>query len=326
VSGVFDDPNLEFVHVIGSVSAELCATYGVEPDPPRTRALLYADVTAWTVTVTPPTGDVKAFYDKYLAPADPQQTRGWFTTWAARVPLGPRLSLVGSDGAPTVPELPDFEVFAFHVGLAPRQALVAAFDVSPGCHGTIEDVQQFIGPKDYGVISDEPVVAAVFHHKWAHGAFARFFWVQNEIAVKRDGNDETATARGTMSLDSLDAVAIETEANSARDYVRIGGSATMTTNDLVLQDGRVLGPDKVDLGAPMATPWTVYTDFSITPLYSSDPQMRTFQIRAHNEAYRYIARPFATPSVETLASVSYARTEGIPRRVYFLGYLQGVLP
>ncbi len=318
-------PPLVFLHTIGPLQAVLCCDYKLVDDPALTRCSVYADLPTAQVAVTPPPGDVALLFDHFLRPASATQLNTWFTTVTTNPNLTPLLSLVGSDNAGSVPELPDFEAVAFHVGSHPRQALVIAFNLSPGCQGTIEDVQQFLGSEDFGVISDEVLVEAVFKHKWNQGGFYRQFAIQNQVVIKRNGDQQNATLNGTLVLDSLDFVRIETEANTGTDYVRIGGSATITPTSLQLEDGTIVGPDKANLGDPQSAPWSVYTNFGIDPPLSSDAQLRAFQIQAHDDAYQFIARPFAASPADTAAvQIDYARTEGVPQRVFFLGMLPTV--
>jgi len=304
------------IHDIGTFTLILCCDFDYEDNPGQTQVSIYALLSAANVNIQVPQGDVSIFYDKFIKPTESSLTS---PAGLSRFPIAPTISLVGRDPASvSVPEIPNFDVSVFYVNsyLPSRQALVAAFNLMPGCKGTIEDVQDFVNYADYGVISDEFLIERIFMHKWAQGAFYRTFPAQNTVQVKRNDHQEDATIFGTLHLDSLDWVSIECEANTGTDYVRIGGSATATATSIQLQDGTILGPNDVDMGPPNQNPWSVYTNFDINPSLSSDPEMRAFQIQAHYEAYQYCARPFANSDA---TEVMYARTEGVLKRVFFLG-------
>lgn len=242
------------------------------------------------------------------------------------MPLTPRVSVVGHNGAgQAVSELPDVEAEVFHVGGRGDQAMVVAFDLMPGCHGYIEHVQQFLCGADYGVISDEWVVERVLKNKWRLGGFARSLTQTQPVRIKRGDREEDATVDLSLSLDDLSVAAVECDANTATDYVRVGGPATGTPLILRLQDGTVMRPDQVDLGGPAALNWTVFTDPTLNPLLSSDAQMRQWQERAHMDGYRHLARPFAY-FPEGGIDVDYARVEGVITHIFFLGSCWATFP
>jgi hypothetical protein len=158
----------------------------------------------------------------------------------------------------------------------------------------------------------------VLKHKWRHGGFARRFTQSRPVRIKRDDREEDASVDFSLSLEDLSVVAVECDANTATDYIRLGGPATATPLRLRLQDGTVLGPDQVDLGGLTAVNWTVFTDSKLNPQLSADAQMRQWQETAYRDGYRHLARPFGY-FPEGVIDIDYVRVEGAIKHVFFLG-------
>ena len=192
----------------------------------------------------------------------------------------------------------------------------------PGCHGVIDDVEHFIGNRDYGVITDEFVVERVFKFKWRIGGFDRSFRLKRRIEISRDGNLEDADLKGRLDLQSLATVVFATDSDTRQDFIQIGGQARSVPTEIVTSDGIVLGPGDVDFGSPQATPWSMATRPAVGPDLSSDPEVREFQERAHIDAYRHIARPFATFTTRPgSVTPQYTRLEVVTRYIFFLGQI-----
>lgn len=312
--------HLEPIAELGEVTLEVCADYRYNVDFDLKRVHVYADMRGATTTLTTPqSSDGKLFWQQFLTTEEQAMMR---VGSAPQVPIVPTVSMVGVNPANvTVDEMPDFEARAEHVGARPRQALAVLIDAMAGCHGTVEDVQQFIGNNLFGVISDEWIVNRVFKHKWRLGGFLRAIELRQTIQIKRAGHDEDATLHGWMTLETLDIISIETESTARTDAIRLGGSASTRADAVILRDGTTVGPDKVDLGPPRPNPWTVFTGPAVNPALAPNPAMRAFQQRAHTDAFRYLARPFAGLPSDGAAPIAYTRTEGVTKQVFFLGSL-----
>lgn len=305
---------------LGQVSVEVCAEYGFDVDFDLKHVRVYADMrTATTKLTTPASGDGKLFWDKFLA----GQEAALETVYSPPlVELAPVVSMVGLNPANvTVDEMPDFDARVHHVGEHPQQALAVMIDAMSGCQGVIEDVQQFIGNNSFGVISDEWIVDRLFRHKWRLGGFLRALELRQTIQIKRNNQPEDATLHGWMTLDTLDQVAIQTDSTGRTDAVTLGGAATTRADSVILRDGSVVGPDKVDFGPPKSSPWTIFTAPEVNPVLSLDAAMRAFELRAHADAFRFLSRPFASLPSDSAAQIAYARIEGVLKRVFYLGSL-----
>jgi hypothetical protein len=324
VLGMFDDvvpepeKQLSLVHRIGTIDLTLCCDYVSEPDSFLRRVDVWAELKTAEFDLEVPEGDVKRFYDRFLA--DTAESLENSIIELAQVHLTPTISLAGRNPSNVgVTEISEFDVSVFHVGAKPRQAMAAAFDLKPGCNGIVEEVEHFLGDRDYGVISDEYLVERVFKHKWRLGGFDRQLRIDRTIKVERDGNVEDATLEGVLRLDSLDYVSIDTDADTRSDYIHVGGSATGIPQRIRLGDGTIVGPDQVDFGAPQGAPWGVFTALSVKLDLSSDPEIAQFQLRAHLDAYRHVARPFAR--FPRTLKIWYTRTEGVTKHIFVLGDL-----
>lgn len=110
-------------------------------------------------------------------------------------PLGVPVSLVGrwmDVPAPPVTELENFDVQVFSVGGTPYDALVIAINARAGCKGLDDQVQQFLGQEDYGVITDEYVIQQVTRYSHRTGSFplelslvARMQFTKNGSPIRR---------------------------------------------------------------------------------------------------------------------------------------------
>jgi hypothetical protein len=312
---------------IGLIKATLQARLRWLGHPAQKSVDVLLDLTKATVQVEPQTGDAAAFYDAFVANREYRLEA--LVAPVSTIQLAPTISLVGRNAAnANVPELPDFDVRVFAVDESnSRQAVCAAFDVVPGCVGTIEDVRHFIGSSDYGVIHNEYVLERVLHHKWNRGGFDRSVGVTRRVSlhVQRNGNerDEDADVYGRLRLDTLDTVAIEPHPDQRRDFVLLGGSAEGIADRVVfVRDGTTVTPANADLGPPEPVPWAVDLDPNLHPVWSSDPELRQFQERAHQDGIRHLSRPFARCPEIGGGSVEYVRTEAIAKRFFVLGSLQ----
>jgi hypothetical protein len=301
---------------VGTIEAEVCAPWDHVLTAAYARVDVFAQLAKGEATITVPTGDVERFYKRFF-----ETRETWLLTRLTdrdQVHLCPTLSLVGPNGSTSpVIEFPDIEVSSFHVSSGSRQALTVAFDLQAGCQGIIEDVEHFIGSRDYGEISDERVIEGLIRNKWRHGGFDRSLRVTRTIRVNRGGNEEDATLRGRIALDLLTSVTVAVDADTRADFVRLSGYGRGIPEDVLLQDGTVVGPDKVDFGDPTNTPWSIFTLPSIVPQWSSDPEIREFQSRAYWDAYRFLARPFLRNPQWAL--VQYTRLEGVTQLFFGLG-------
>ncbi len=312
---------------LGTFDMVICCDYAWNTQPALKRVDIYADLSTAKVTLNTPQGDAKRFFDQFLLDGSPLTRHGMN---ASRIPLTPTLCLAGKNPVNVdITEISPFDVEVFHLGKKPRQAMVAGFNIKPGCNGTVESVGHFIGDFDYGIISDEYLIQRVFKHKFRLGGFYRHITAEVPVKVTRKGKTEDATENVVLELTNLDIVSIELDANSAIDYIRLGGypgSAVLTPQSVRLGDGTIVGPDKVDLGPPLKLPWTVFTRAETVEALSSDQQIKSFQLSAHKDAYQHIAKPFARFPEDDSLQVMYTRTEGVIKMVYFLGNIGSVFP
>jgi hypothetical protein len=302
---------------LGQLSLDLVCSYHAKRDPALARCDVLASLSQAELNLSLPTGDGQVFIDGFMGT---QATQLLTQLWGPpEAKLTPTVSVVGRNPAGArVTEFTDCAAEVFHVSYLGDQAMAVAFDLMPGCHGIVEEVEQFLCGRDYGVISDEWVVSRVLENKWRHGGFYRRLSSDQAVRIKRNGHEEDASVHFDLSLDDLDAVAIETDANTATDFLRLGGSATATPRYLRLADGSVHGPDEVDLGAATNRGWTVFTGPSLTAHPGADWQLRLFQARASEDAYRHLSRPFAA-FPDTGVDLDYIRLEGVEKHLFFLG-------
>jgi hypothetical protein len=267
--------------------------------------------------VSLPPGDGTAFVERFIgaeATTLLSQLQG-----PAAVKLTPTISVTGRNPASaTVDEFSECDANAFHVELGDEQAMAVAFDLMPGCHGVIEDVEHFLCGHDYGVISDEWVIAGVLRHKWHLGGFYRQLSSTRDVRIERDGDEEDAGIHFDLALDGLEVVSLETDANTRTDFLRLGGPATATPRYLQLADGSQHSPDETGLGGPSSQSWTVFTSPTLDPQPSGNWQEERFQQHASTDAYRHLARPFAAFPEEGV-DVGYTRLEGVEKHMFCLG-------
>jgi hypothetical protein len=315
------------IHRAGGIHATLQGRLTSRPHPSQRSVDVLLDLRTADVSVTPDDGDAKIVYDAFLA--DRVVELETIVAPKPELELTPTISVVGRNAANgSVPELPDYDVRVFAVGDPDTyQAVCAAFDLVPGCAGTIEDVGYFIGRSDYGVIHNEFTVERVLHHQWNIGGFDRSVGMARRVSikVKRDGNehDEDADVYGHLQLDSLETVALEPHPDRRTDLLVLGGHAQGIADRVVLvRDGTVLTPANADLGPPEPVPWAVNLDPTITPVWSSDPELRQFQERATRDGVRHLSRPFARVPEVGGAFTSYVRLEAIAKRFFAVGALE----
>jgi hypothetical protein len=302
----------------GKVTLEICCDYELTLDAPRVRADVHANLATATFAFAAAGADAQRLYPPYLKPLEPATA----ATAGSRVKLVPTICPAGrSPSNEIVTELPDVRAVASHVGTAPLQALVVAFDLKPGCEGTAADVQHFIAGADFGIVADEFVLDRVLRFKWRLGGFVRSLPLAQTIQVQRGDTVEDATLRGQLSVDGLDQVSIETDSNTRTDYVRLGGPATARASDVLLRDGTVLSPAEVTGAAPKPTRWTVFTGLDTAPSYVSDPLLREFARRAREDAVIHLTRPFTHPSAVPEITSSHAAVAGVTRHVIALGLI-----
>jgi hypothetical protein len=315
---------IDVIAAMGQLNLEISTNYFQVFNSDLKRVDIFADMTRAEIEIVNISADVKRFVDYGFLGQDGSDLKR-AVLLKESIHLTPTISLVGKN--PTnvaVTEIPDFNVQVFHVASGGAGALAAAFDLMPGCHGLVEDVQHFIGDMDYGVISDESLVEALLKHKWRIGGFSRQIPIRRPTKVMRNGNEEDATLRGHLDLYTLDVVALVTDANDRTDYVQLGGAASLGVDDILLQDNEVVGPDKVDFGGAQNHPWIINTAITYGDL-NEDPNLRAFALKAYYDAYRHLIQPFAAfPDGSGALTVSYSRVESVPGHVYFLGSIPEV--
>jgi hypothetical protein len=242
------------------------------------------------------------------------------------IKLVPTISCTGTNNfsAPDFTELPNFDVAVFPVdnSVLKLQALAIAINGKHGCVGIIEDVQHFIGGNAYGVISDEFFIDKVFRYKWRNGGFLRRLQLEKNITIKRNGHDENATMVGTLTLQSLDVIAVEVNSNTRRDDIRLAGRADAKADRIILNDGSVVDQHTpnagLDFGNIQHTQWSISTQQQLVYQPSSTLTIRQFEQRARMDAYRHLARPFAHYD-DYQTRLVYTRTEGVSKQVFYLG-------
>jgi hypothetical protein len=316
------------IRQIGQVQVILRGRLSSEEHAAQRSVDIYIDLTKAAVDVEVADGDADLIYEAFLAGRATELKA--VVAPEVRLRITPTISIVGRNAANTaVPEFPDFDVQVFPVGDPDGlQAVCAAFDLVPGCVGTIEDVRHFIGRADYGVIHSEFVVERVLHHQWNVGGFDRSLNLvrRTSIKVRRDGSDrdEDADVYGRMRLNILEAVALEPHPDLRSDVILVGGRGDVIADRVVLvRDGTVLTPSNADIGPPEPVPWAVNLDPSLSPVWSSDYEIRQFQERASQDGVRHLSRPFARVPDAGGALTDYVRLEAIAKRFFARGQLQG---
>jgi hypothetical protein len=316
------------IHQIGPIEVVLSAPYASTEHVPQRAVDVWLNMNEAKIVVKPAAGDAKLIYDLFLA-AKAQNLAGQLAP-VTQIALTPTISLVGRNSANNrINEFTEFETRTFSVTDRSRQALCVAFDVVPSCRGIIESVRHFIGGSDYGVIHDEYVVERVLRHKWNGGGFDRSIGLAHNVSLKtkRDGRDTTEDAMvfGRLLLNTLDTIALIPHADLRTDVLSLGGEAQAVPDRVVLNDGSVLTPETADLGPVQDARWGVDVSASISVPWEPDPEMRDFQMRAHLDGIRHLARPFSRfPREFGLPDVQYTRTEAIQKRMFFLGQLPQV--
>jgi hypothetical protein len=330
IGGVLDEARLwrhgdrphVLVHAFEPFTVTLDGSYKYEVIAPTKRVRVWIEAGKGGVQIGAPVGDAKRYFAAFLQGREAQITQ--IARSVVGQPLVPLVSLVGRNvTGVSVLEIPDFDARAFHIGTSPGQVLAVAIDASAGCEGIVERVEAFVGDFDYGVISDEAVISQVVHHKWNQGGFHRALPAEQTVRISRAGKEEDATVRGTLHLDGLDQVSAETDSNSRTDYVMLAGPATLEATTLVLANGSVLDRDDVDLGPASQANWTSFTQPQVSPPAEGDPDLRTFQVKAHADGYRHLARPFARCPVDVAAvPIGYTRLEAVTGHLFSLGFIR----
>jgi hypothetical protein len=317
IESIIDEVN----NFLGDFTAVLTCDYESEVAEDAKSVSVVANCTTGSVTSKDYTADAELLVNQCIGATGIGKYLSKDT-----VRLSPVIALQGRE-APgnTVDEWSDFEVSVFHLGEAPRQCLVIAFDLMPGCHGIVEHVQQFIGDYDFALISDEFVVETICKHKWKIGGFYRQLNVTQGIRFSEDDKVTDATLSGVLTLTTLDAVVIETDSNTGADGIRLAGVATMAATSIVAEDGSVVDPSSANWGEPTQIPWVLRTVPTLKDEPQSNTEIRQFQFAAHRDAYRYLGRPFAngSPTDEDI-SIAYVRIEAITKYALFLGTLNSI--
>jgi hypothetical protein len=288
---------------------------------------IYADLSAASVSVMPSPSDAKRLYDGGLFGVNGSKIQT-FVLYKHQVHLVPTISLVGKDNPVNVPvpELSAFNAQVSVVSWLARQALAVGFTVTSNCSPAIEDVEHFIGFSDYGVVSDEVVVAALLHHKWLLGKFSRQFPLHTPIQVQINNQVENATLFGILQLETLDFVQMSTNSNAGSDVLTFGGNSEAVPQYIVLPDNTIVTPQNsnVNFGPTSKMNWAVTASPSVQAPLPTIALSRTFTLQAYQDAYRHIARPFAnfpdSPGGNALEPLhaTYVRTSAIARRIFSL--------
>jgi hypothetical protein len=310
---------------LGTFTLTLLATYSPVIDASRGRVEILCDLTTAELQLSIPASDFKLLYDNGFLGNDGFYLKD-YVLGKPKVHLTPTVSLFGTSNvnAP-LKEFPSFSVSIFPIRFPIHLPVLAfAFSLLTGCEGFVEEVQQFIGEQDYGVISDEFLVQHLFHHQWNRGGFGRTLSLSQTTKVVRSGRKEDAQLVGTLRLDSLSIVSIEADSNTRTDYIKIGGAAEAIPEFIVLNDGTRLGPDQVKFGDPKQATWSLLTSIDIHPQLSADPQVRDFEMRAYLDAFRHIGRPFAWYPDLTAIRMIYTRIDAVTKQVYLLGNIPQV--
>lgn len=311
---------------LGLLTVVISASWTDSPDAGLKQLDMYVDLTSATISISNGTSDAKRMYDGGLF-GENGATIANFLLYRAQVQLTPTISLVGKDSPANVgvPELPDFQTQVSVVQWFGRQALAAAFQVNPGCSPDIADVVHFIGLSDYGVISDEFLISGVLHHKWDLGGFLRIMPFHEDINVKVNGNPETATLYGAMTLETLDSVSLDSDSNARTDCITLAGTASVAAQYLVLPDNTMVtaGEQGVDFGTPENTGWGLKTSPAVQVQLPQAPLARDFMLQAYQEAYRHLGRPFARfpdpiGGAKDPLYVNYVRVSAVAQRMVSL--------
>ena len=311
---------------LGQFTVTINASWNSVPETTLKQLDVYADLSGASVSIAPSPSDAKRLYDAGLFGANGAKIVS-FLLYKHQVHLAPAISLVGKDSPVNVPvaELPDFNTQVTIVTWLGRQALAAAFTVNPICSSDIEDVQHFIGFADYGVISDEVVVAGLFHHKWSLGKFYRQLPLKADIVAQVNNKTENATLFGKLELETLDFVRFETSSNSGSDALTFGGTSSVDPQYILLPDNTMITPQNsnVNFGPSTNMNWVVTASPNVQAALPTLAVSRAFTLEAYQDAYRHIARPFADfpdavgAGPEPLHA-TYVRTSAIARRILSL--------
>jgi hypothetical protein len=276
--------------MIGRLRIEITCPYTYDVDDDLRRVDVYAVLTHGALNVLNADDDVARLYQAGAFGADGALLRDVFIQ-KKRVHITPTIAVAGRSSAALPPdEFQNFDAVAFHVTAKPSnlQAMTVAINLKPGCLGIIEDVPHFIGSNDFGVITDEFHTERLFRYRWRTGGFFRQFPLWQTTQVQRNSHVEDATLYGHLSLDTLDVISFEIEANTNADTVKVGGSASVYTEYLQLSDGtKIYQPDAqhANFGDPKVLPWTFMTEIKVNPVLPSEPLLRQFQQHAYSDAF-----------------------------------------
>ena len=308
----------QFLHHIGHFDFFLNCEYIDEPSESSARIEVFADLSTSDFDIELPGKDIDRFYERFFS--DRMKLIENQFTVKEKIPLTPPISLVGVD--PALIEASEFEVFrpcVFHVspyGETQCQALVIGFDLVHGNHGTPASVIHFIGNHEFGRIGDEASIQFLFMHKWRIGGFYRNIKSYAETKVEIDSAVEDATLVGIANLKTLDSVIIESDPDEENDFIFMTGSGIMSPTEVHLRSGRVLGPSEVDFGSPEDFNWVIKTSLNLDFEFASDPELAQFQLKAHEDAYRYFSRPFTYNSI---SRIEYTRLNSTSKQAFILG-------
>ena len=319
VSGMTYETNYTLLHHLGYLDATLRCNYCSDVNRECKKVDVYADITTASVEFNLTGGDTERLFEDQLSA---HWTGTNELTRRSRVNLIPTISPLGINPSnEPATEFSDFDVQVFHVGRNSVQAITVAMDVTPGSHGNIADVEHFIGNSDFGVISDDCLMDRLFRYKWRIGGFMRYSKTSTPIVIERKGDEHDATVEGELKLESLSGAGIILNPDTEEDTMFLEGMGSFSFDRVVLDDGSILTDEDikdVDFGSAVEFGWQLLTTYRELRLDEHlSPEMSAFLETAHNDAYRYLSRPFADGRGD--APISYSRIEGVPGKVFFLG-------
>lgn len=234
----------------------------------------------------------------------------------------PRLSLTGvspqSKKADAVGSRYDCKLFVAR--RRGKAALTVGVNLDQS-EGVPNMVPLFLAGQAYGVILNELAFEGALKYRWSLGHFHRELPFNEPVTLKlKDTSVQSVfggTSTGVLRLDDLSDVMIRTDSTTRSDYIGLSGSAALTVEEAVLDDGRVLEGDELENQDWGELTWSIATVPSVTPQFSSNLEIQKFQQKAHLHGYRHICRPFANNVVDV--RVEYTRVDGASKHVLVLG-------
>jgi len=305
---------------LGKFRIQIRAPYIFHKDAKHRRVDVLTELSGATLSAVLPTPDAAKLLQAGILGKDASLLYQLLTLKEVR--LTPTVAVVGRAPVTQEPvEFPLFDPLAIHVQHGRRQAIAVAINLKPSCEGIAEHVEHFIGPHDYGVISDALLVERLFRFRWRTGGLFGNLPLAQVLQVQRNKNVEDATLRGYLALDTLDLVSMEIEANSDKDVIKLAGQASVHVDYLELKDGtKVTKPSKEqpNFGAPKNVPWSFVAEVKTVAQYPSEPMLADFQRQAETRAFRHLPRPFANIPID-VAMIRYVRLTSVAQCIYYLG-------